>query len=84
MKVDIPSDQLCETCPYCGQPFPNTEILTLHKGRTHWEDLSEEERAAVREARDNEANELRMFQLRALGVLVLLYFGLLITYAVVA
>lgn len=84
MKVDVPSDQSCETCPYCGRPFPTTKILTLHKGRAHRENLSEEERAAVREARKTEADELRMCQLQALGALVLLYFGLLMTYAVFA
>lgn len=83
MRADVPPERPAETCPYCGRPFPDAEILTLHKGRTHAERLSEEERTAVRGAREREADEVRMFQLQALGLLVLLYFGFLMTYAVV-
>lgn len=84
MKTDIPAEETSEICSYCGNPFPDGEILSLHKGRTHVEVLSEEERASVREARELEADELHMFQLKALFVLVLLYFALVLTYAILA
>ena len=39
---------------------------------------------AFHEARSNETDELRTLRLKALGALVLLYFGLLFMYAIFA
>lgn len=79
---DIPI-KACETCPYCDRKFPNQEILVHHKGRTHADDISEREQDSVRDALEQETTQLRMYQLQALILLILLYFGFLLVYAVV-
>lgn len=83
MNIHDPSVEAYETCPYCDREFPNQDILTHHKGRTHADDLSERERDAVRAALKQETTQLRMYQLEALILLILLYFGFLLVYAVV-
>lgn len=70
-------------CDYCGHPFPTTDRLALHKGLEHPQELDTDERSAYLSARAEEKDELRTLRLKALGALVLLYFGLLFTYAIV-
>ena len=72
------------TCRHCGRSFPSTRTLVLHRGVRHPEALSADERAAYRDAYADEEAQLRSFRLRALAVLVLLYFGFLFVYASVA
>lgn len=71
-------------CEYCGHPFPTADRLALHKGVEHAARIDDEERAAFVAARSDEADELRTVLLKAIGGIVLLYFGLLFTYAIVA
>lgn len=80
----VPDDGEAVRCRHCGAPFADDELLALHRGLDHPGDLSADERAAFETAYDAEQEEIRRFRLLALGVLVLLYFGLLMTYAVVA
>lgn len=79
---DDPAD--APRCPYCGAPFATERLRDLHRGLNHYEDLDINERDAYETAYRSESEDLRSFRLRALAVLVLLYFGFLMTYAVVA
>lgn len=83
MRIHDSPVEACETCPYCDREFPNQDILTHHKGHTHADDLSERERDSVRDALNRETTQLRTYQLQALILLILLYFGFLLVYAVV-
>jgi hypothetical protein len=80
-EVDVPATASTHVCDDCGQPFPEGEYLTLHRGLVHYERLDEEEREAFAEAYEREGADIRRFRLVALGVLVLLYFGFLFLYA---
>lgn len=71
------------TCGYCGQRFARAEWLALHRGLAHPDRLTDEERAAYETANEHEEERLRLYRLRALGALVVLYFGFLITFALV-
>jgi hypothetical protein len=71
-------------CDYCGHPFPTTDRLVLHKGLEHPQQLDDDEEDAFLSARADEEDELRTLRLKALGALVLLYFGLLFMYAIFA
>lgn len=82
-EYDAPADATSETCPECGRPFPDAELLALHRGHAHGEVLSPADRETVEHAREAESRNLRLFRLKALVVLVVLYFGLLMIYAVV-
>jgi hypothetical protein len=78
------NDSPAGKCDYCGHPFPTTDRLVLHKGLEHPQQLDDSEVEAFHEARSNETDELRTLRLKALGALVLLYFGLLFMYAIFA
>ena len=71
------------TCDHCGDRFPSERLRDLHRGLKHYPDLDDDERDAYETAYEAETEDLRSFRLRALAVLVLLYFGFLMTYAVV-
>lgn len=72
------------TCERCGERFPSERLRDLHRGLEHYRDLTDAERAAYEAAYESETEDLQSFRLRALAALVLLYFGFLMTYAVVA
>jgi hypothetical protein len=80
----VPSNESPVECPYCEHPFPNDEILLLHKGQRHLQELSAAEQSALQDAHERENEQVRMFRLKALAALVLVYFGLIMTYAVFA
>ena len=83
--VRVPDDDAQEhLCRYCNHPFPTDEQVTLHKGLEHPERLDDAEETAFRAAYQDEREELQRFKIIALGVLVLLYFGLMIAYALIA
>jgi hypothetical protein len=70
-------------CRYCGRRFAREEWLALHRGLDHeGRELTTEERAAFEAAREAEDYELRLFRLKALAALVVLYFGFVMAYAV--
>ena len=70
-------------CEYCGAPFDDEELLALHWGHDHGDTIDDDQREAFRTAYEDEQAEIRRFRLKALGALVLLYFGFLMVYAVV-
>lgn len=69
-------------CRFCGQPFPEEEQLLLHRGIEHYDHLDETEREAYAEVYWGEQDEIRRFRLKALAMIVVLYFGLLMVYIV--
>ena len=78
-----PSAADAAICPYCGRPFTTDRYRDLHRGQTHADQLTEAEIDAYRSALTAEREDLKRFRLLALGGLVALYFGFLLTYAVV-
>jgi len=80
---DVPADADVYECRHCERPFAREEWLALHRGLDHPAKLDDEEVAAFRAAHDEEESELGNFRLRALGALVLVYFCLLMIYALV-
>ncbi|MFB6117662.1 C2H2-type zinc finger protein [Halosegnis sp.] len=70
------------TCPYCGRAFARADYRDLHLGLEHESQLTEAEQAAVEMAREREAEALRLFRYKALGVVVVAYFLFLMAFAV--
>jgi len=70
-------------CSYCGEAFPDERLRDLHRGLEHYDRISDAERDAYEDAYRDEEGDLRSFRIRALAVLVALYFGFLIVYALV-
>lgn len=82
-NYDVPENESAYECRYCGRPFAREEWLALHRGLDHPAQLDDAEVAAFRAAHADEEDELGHFRLRALGALVLIYFCLLMVYALV-
>ena len=82
-EYEIRPDLPVYECAYCGRPFAREAWLDLHRGLEHPGELDDSEVEAFREAHEAEEADLRRFRLKALGTLVVLYFGLLMVYAVV-
>jgi len=80
---DVPADATASRCSYCGRPFAREDWLALHRGLAHPNELDGAEVEAFRAAHEDEAESLATFRLQALGALVLIYFGLLMIYALV-
>ncbi|MFB6224083.1 MAG: C2H2-type zinc finger protein [Haloarcula sp.] len=80
---DVPPDATAYDCSYCGRPFARESWLALHRGLAHPNELDEEEVEAFRAAHEDEEEALSTFRLQALGALVLIYFFLLMVYALV-
>lgn len=70
-------------CEHCGAPFADEDLLALHYGHEHRDAIGDDKREAFEAAYGAEQEEIRLFRLKALGALVLLYFGFLMVYAVV-
>ena len=68
-------------CPYCDRRFAREAYRDLHLGQEHDERLDADERTAFEAASDAEAEAIRLFRLKALAVLVVVYFGFLVVYA---
>ena len=81
LAYDAPTD--ARECEYCGAVFADDELLALHRGHDHADRLTDDQQAAFEDAYEEEQGEIRRFRLKALGALVLLYFGFLMVYAVV-
>ncbi|MFB6255695.1 MAG: hypothetical protein ABEH58_03040 [Haloplanus sp.] len=82
-ETEVPPDETPAVCDRCGQPFSGETHLALHRGLNHEDALSESEREAYEAALEEEVAGLRRFRLLALAALVAIYFGFLMTYAVV-
>ena len=67
-------------CEDCSRRFYAADLLVLHRGVTHPAALDDAERDAYREAYAAEERAIRSFRIRALGILVALYFGFLFLY----
>jgi len=71
-------------CDDCGRAFHTEDLLVLHRGVRHPGVIDAAEQEAYREAYAEEERAIRSFRIRALGVLVVLYFGLLFLYVLYA
>jgi hypothetical protein len=83
VETDVPPDGPVHRCTYCDRPFAEESYLILHRGLAHADVLSQIEREAFADAYTEEEADLGRFRIVALGLLVLLYFGFLFTFAVV-
>jgi hypothetical protein len=68
-------------CPYCARVFAREDYRDLHLGVDHADDLTDAERERYETALAEEEQALRLFRYKALGLLVLVYFGFLMLYA---
>lgn len=79
----VPEDASPLLCDYCDAPFVDPDLRALHWGLEHPDRLTADQRAAFERAYADEQAAIRRFRLRALGLVVVLYFALVMTYAAV-
>ncbi|WP_256299102.1 DUF7410 domain-containing protein [Haloarchaeobius salinus] len=82
-ETDVPAGVTAHRCPYCDRPFRRAEQCTLHVGLEHYDRMTEAEEDAFREVYESEEEELGLYRLKLVGGLVVVYFGMLLLYAVV-
>nr|WP_049988748.1 hypothetical protein [Natrinema salifodinae] len=83
MEIDVDGGEPPARCPYCGRPFRRQRYETLHRGLDHPARLADRERAAFERLAHEEYGDVRRFRLYALGLVILVYFGMLFVYAFV-
>lgn len=83
-RIATRGDESAVRCPYCGHPFHERRLRTLHCGLEHPDQLSDEDQAAFERSYLKESEEIRRFRLYAIGAVVVVYFVMLFLYAVVA
>lgn len=81
--LDVETDAEAAVCAHCGRPFVRESQLALHRGLDHPEAMDEMEREAFENAHAEESEAIRLFRLKAIFALVVVYFGFLIIYALV-
>jgi len=78
----VPADRTVHRCPYCDRPFATEDRVTLHVGLTHYDVCTDAEAEAFEDAYLAETGEIKRYRLKAAAVLILVYFGFLMVYAV--
>lgn len=83
-EYDVSTDETpATTCQYCGRPFRSERYATYHLGVAHSDELSEDERTAFEDERDDERYDLFTFHLKAAITVFLTYFMFTFIYALV-
>lgn len=77
------ADEDAHACPHCGRPFARAEYRTLHVGLEHPRTLSADDRERFQAAYLGETDEIKRFRLKALALLVAMYFTFLFVYLAV-
>lgn len=83
MSTDPSDEGGRPSCPHCARSFATAHLRTLHLGEAHPEGLGDEQWRAVDDARAAEAAELRRLRLKMAMLVVGLYFGFVVLYALV-
>jgi len=83
-QTSVPTDETPVVCSYCGFELTDELQYRLHLGLEHYTELTDDEREAFKRTYSKEEETLNRFRIIALGALVLLYFGFLVVYAVLA
>jgi hypothetical protein len=79
-QLHEPASDDAAVCVYCGRRFVREDHLALHRGLDHADAITDAERDAFESARAEECEALRLFRLKAVFVLVVLYFLFFVAY----
>lgn len=75
-----PDVEGARACPHCGRPFSRERYRVLHLGLEHYDRLGDDERESFVSEYRAEAAEIKRFRLKALAVLIALYFTFLFLF----
>jgi hypothetical protein len=81
-ETAVPDDRTAHRCPYCDRPFAVEARVTLHVGLTHYDVCTDAEAEAFEDAYVAETDAIKRYRLKAAALLIVVYFGFLMVYAV--
>ncbi len=79
----VATDEDAAVCAYCGRPFVHEAQLPLHRGLDNSDKIDDTEREAFEEAHTKEREAIRLFRLKAIFVLVVIYFIFVMAYMLI-
>lgn len=80
---DVPPDAPAHECPYCEAVLPERELLELHVGIEHEHDATDDELEAFEDTFEWESNQVFIYHLKVISLVVTIYFVFLFTYSAV-
>ena len=81
IPTDVPAGAAAAACPYCERPFPTERLRSLHLGERHADLLTPAEAAAFERSDDEERDDLFVYHLKVVALLVVVVMGLSYVYA---
>lgn len=82
VETVVSEDATAHRCPYCDRPFAEPDRVTLHVGLTHYDVCTDAEVDAFQSTYTAENEAIKRYRLKAAAVLIVVYFGFLMVYAV--
>lgn len=82
-EYDVPADAPTHGCPYCEAVLTTDELLDLHIGVEHEDEASEAELEAYEDTFERESNQVFIYHLKVISLVVAIYFVFLFTYSAI-
>lgn len=83
-EYDVPDDVTGFECPYCVAVIPRQDLLELHIGHEHGDTATDEECDTFEKTFDRESNDVFIYHLKVISLVVAIYFVFLFTYSAVS
>lgn len=83
-EYDVPPDADAYDCPYCDVVEPREDLVELHIGHAHEDEATDEELDTFERTFDRESNDVFIYHLKVISMVVAIYFVFLFTYSAVA
>lgn len=81
---DVPEGAEAHDCPYCVAVFPQEELRDLHVGIDHEDVATEDELETFEDRYERESNDVFIYHLKAIALVVVIYFVFLFAYGAIA
>ena len=82
-EYDVPAGAPAHECPYCEAVLPEVDLLELHVGVEHEDEATEAELEAFEDTFEQESNQVFIYHLKVISLVVAIYFVFLFTYSAV-
>lgn len=80
---DVPPDAPAHECPYCEAVLPERDLFELHVGVEHENEATDAELEAFEDTFEQESNQVFIYHLKVIVLVVAIYFIFLFTYSAV-
>lgn len=80
-EYDIPDNADVYECPYCDVVEPREDLRDLHIGHDHEDVADEEEQETFRQTFERESNQVFIYHLKVISLVVAIYFVFLFAFS---